>query len=105
MGGPLPLLALILSTSLLAWAAAGPGWAEAVERAAQEANATGTPERYRVWLEEVGPLLSPQEREVFTGLTRDYQRQAFIRRFWEVRDPYPNTPRNEFRERYEERLA
>lgn len=60
--------------------------------------------RHREFLEEAGPLLSDREREVFLGLPRDYQRDAFLRRFWEVRDPHPRTARNEFREQWQERL-
>ncbi|HSN85296.1 MAG TPA: GWxTD domain-containing protein, partial [Thermoanaerobaculia bacterium] len=60
--------------------------------------------RHREFLEEVEPLLGDREREVFLGLPRDYQRDAFMRRFWEVRDPYPRTARNEFREQWQERL-
>lgn len=61
------------------------------------------PARHKEFLEMVAPLISAKEREAFLGLARDYQRDAFVRRFWEVRDPYPKTPRNEMRERWEER--
>src|SRR5260370_224640 len=60
--------------------------------------------KYRAFLEEVAPLISERERQVFLSLTRDYQRDDFIQRFWEVRDPYPETPRNELRDAWEERL-
>ncbi|HKH49663.1 MAG TPA: VWA domain-containing protein [Thermoanaerobaculia bacterium] len=60
--------------------------------------------RHREFLEEAGPLLSDTERQAFLGLPRDYQRDAFIRRFWEVRDPYPKTARNELHEQWLERL-
>jgi Ca-activated chloride channel homolog len=56
------------------------------------------------WLSEVDPLITPREREVFLGLTNEADRQAFIQRFWQARDPYPETSRNEARERFEERL-
>ncbi len=59
--------------------------------------------RYASWLETVAMLMNAKEREVFLGLAKDYQRDAFIRRFWEVRDPFPQTARNEFQERWEER--
>src|SRR5918992_3266654 len=59
--------------------------------------------RYTSWLEAAAPLMKPKEREVFLSLDKDYQRDAFIRRFWEVRDPFPQTARNEFQERWEER--
>ncbi|HEX9943918.1 MAG TPA: VWA domain-containing protein, partial [Thermoanaerobaculia bacterium] len=56
------------------------------------------------WLDEVGSLITPREREVFLGLADEADRQAFIQRFWQVRDPYPETDRNEARERWEARL-
>jgi len=63
------------------------------------------PAAYQQFLREVDVLMTPAERQLFLGLNRDYQRAAFVRRFWEVRDPFPQTPKNEFRDRFEERLA
>jgi Ca-activated chloride channel homolog len=60
-------------------------------------------QRHRAWLEEVSVLMTPKEREVFVALRKDYQRDAFIRRFWEVRDPFPKTALNEFQQRWEDR--
>jgi VWFA-related protein len=57
------------------------------------------------WLDDVDLLITPREREVFAGLQNPADREAFVQRFWQVRDPYPETPRNEARERWEERLA
>ena len=59
--------------------------------------------RYVSWLDAVALLMNAKEREVFLALGKDYQRDAFIRRFWEVRDPFPQTARNEFQERWEAR--
>ncbi|HET9209239.1 MAG TPA: VWA domain-containing protein [Thermoanaerobaculia bacterium] len=59
--------------------------------------------RYQAWLEEVAPLISAKEKTAFLGLQKDYQRDAFIRRFWDVRDPFPQTPVNELRARWEQR--
>ncbi len=58
---------------------------------------------FAAWLEEVEPLLTEAEREAFAGLTRDYQKRLFIARFWQVRDPFPDTPENEFRDTWERR--
>ena len=66
--------------------------------------ATDLAPKYRAWLDEVAALISERERQVFLSLTRDYQRDDFIQRFWDVRDPYPETPRNELRDAWEERL-
>jgi VWFA-related protein len=68
-------------------------------RAEDAALARLTPEQKR-WLEEAALLIGKQERKTFLALAKDYQRDAFIRRFWEARDPYPDTQRNEFKDRW-----
>ncbi|MGH9380060.1 MAG: VWA domain-containing protein [Thermoanaerobaculia bacterium] len=62
------------------------------------------PEQYRNWLEEVALLITDEELAAFLELEKDYQRDAFIEKFWRSRDPYPNTARNELRERWEGRV-
>lgn len=62
------------------------------------------PERYQQWLADVSPLISEKEREIFLQIGENYRRDAFIRRFWKVRDPFPETPHNELRERWTERV-
>ena len=49
------------------------------------------PERFKVWLDEVRLLITKEERETFLTIEKDYQRDAFIERFWKIRDPYPDT--------------
>ncbi len=61
--------------------------------------------RYRTFLDEVELLASDDEVQAFVCLTEDYRRDAFIDEFWKVRDPYPDTARNEFREQWQQRLA
>ncbi|HVS03722.1 MAG TPA: VWA domain-containing protein [Thermoanaerobaculia bacterium] len=98
---------VLLAAALLSVAAPAPAADAAVdtpESATAEA-AADLPARYRQWLEEVAPLISPEERAAFLALDQDYRRQAFIRRFWELRDPFPETPRNELRDRWQERVA
>ena len=56
------------------------------------------------WLDDVALLITPLERAAFLALGRDYQRNAFIERFWSERDPYPDTAQNELRQRWQERL-
>ena len=46
-------------------------------------------------------LITEEERATFLALEKDYQRDSFIQRFWQVRDAIPRTARNEFRERFE----
>ncbi len=62
-------------------------------------------DRFAVWLEQVEPLITGAERRLFQSLKRDYQREAFIEAFWRMRDPYPDTPRNELKERWPYRVA
>ena len=61
------------------------------------------PARHRAFLEETAPLLSPKERDAFLALKEDYQRDAFIDRFWEVRDR--GRASGEFRREWEARVA
>lgn len=94
MSYPLRLLAILLTLSLShsAFAAAPPEPPVPADLAP----------RYQAWLEEVAPLISVKERTAFLGLQKDYQRDAFVRRFWDVRDPFPQTPVNELRARWEQ---
>jgi Ca-activated chloride channel family protein len=62
------------------------------------------PDSFSGWLEEVETLLTERERQAFAELARDYQRRLFINRFWQVRDPFPDTPENEFRDAWEGRV-
>ncbi len=61
-------------------------------------------DRHKAWLAEVDPLILGAEKRVFVDLATDYQRDAFIDRFWRERDPHPETARNELKERYEGRV-
>ncbi len=87
--------------------ASQPEWPRAASRAGKEQKAAieKLPEKYRDWLETVDLLITDEERATFLALDKDYQRDAFIKRFWEVRDPYKRTARNEFQERWEANVA
>jgi VWFA-related protein len=61
--------------------------------------------RHAEFLEQVAPLISEKEKEAFLSLRQDYQRDAFIQRFWQARDPYPKTPVNELKTAWDERLV
>ncbi len=63
------------------------------------------PAPYRDFVESVELLLGKDELEVFLEIEKDYQRDAFIERFWRSRDPYPQTARNEFRDNWLARVA
>lgn len=49
-------------------------------------------------------LMHDDERGLYGGLTTDGKR-AYLRRFWKRRDPTPDTPRNEARERFYNRVT
>jgi len=55
------------------------------------------------WIEVVAPLITRAEESVYLALQHDYQRQAFIDRFWHERVPFPETGRNEFLETWQHR--
>jgi VWFA-related protein len=57
-------------------------------------------EKYRTWWQEVDVLLSDEERKTFLALEKDYQRDSFIEKFWQVRDPVRRTAFNGFKERW-----
>ena len=64
------------------------------------------PEKYKDFLEhDVRFLILPEEREIFLKLKEDYQRDLFIEEFWRRRDPFPDTPQNEYRDGFMVRLA
>ncbi len=63
------------------------------------------PAKYQEWIAEVELLLTDEEVTSFLALEKDYQRDAFIERFWEARDKYKSTGANEFRDRWQARAA
>ncbi|MFL6291938.1 MAG: VWA domain-containing protein [Thermoanaerobaculia bacterium] len=63
------------------------------------------PPKYQEWIAEIELLLTDEELTSFLALDKDYQRDAFIERFWEARDKYKSTGANEFRDRWEARVA
>src|SRR3979409_1959898 len=48
--------------------------------------------QHRQWLLEVDLLLRKEERAAFLALHADYERDGFIQKFWESRDPNPRNP-------------
>src|SRR5712692_687380 len=57
------------------------------------------PTRYRDWLEkDVVYIISKEEKDAFLRLTRDEDRDRFMEEFWEIRNPTPGSPVNEFKE-------
>jgi len=61
---------------------------------------------YRKWLnEDVGYIITDEERSAFVRLQTDEEREQFIENFWLRRDPSPDTVENEFREEHYRRIA
>jgi GWxTD domain-containing protein len=58
----------------------------------------------QAWLEDVSPILTRTERAVFKKLQTNAEREKFVRFFWRMRDPVPDTTANEFQREYEERV-
>lgn len=65
------------------------------------------PERpYSKWLnEEVVYIITAEEKDAFTGLRSDKEREQFVEQFWLRRDPTPGTAENEFRTEHYRRIA
>jgi len=61
---------------------------------------------YRQWLDEdVVYIITKEERDNFLKLATDDARDRFIERFWDVRNPNPGSPNNEFKEEHYKRIA
>jgi VWFA-related protein len=95
---PTILLLILALLTPLASHAAKPTRAERKE---QKEALQKLPEKYKQWLKVVDLLITEEERATFLALEKDYQRDAFIKQFWAVRDPYKSTARNEFEDRWQ----
>lgn len=61
---------------------------------------------YKKWLnEDVRWIITPEERKAFMQLSNDEERDQFIEAFWQRRDPTPDTPENEYKDDYYQRIA
>jgi len=61
---------------------------------------------YKKWLnEDVGYIITDEERKAFSRLATDEERQSFVEGFWLRRDPTPDTEENEFKEEHYRRIA
>ncbi|HEX5734587.1 MAG TPA: GWxTD domain-containing protein [Blastocatellia bacterium] len=60
---------------------------------------------YKNWIEQdVGYIITDEERKAFKSLKTDEERDQFIEQFWLRRDPDPDTIENEYKEQYYERI-
>lgn len=84
------LLSLALLLPLLGWA---------------RDAASALPERYREWLtRDVAYIITNEEKQAFLHLAGDADRDNFIERFWEVRNPTPGAPANPYKAEHYKRL-
>jgi GWxTD domain-containing protein len=61
---------------------------------------------YKKWLnEDVGYIITDEERQAFKRLATDEEREQFIEQFWLRRDPTPDTVENEYKEEHYRRIA
>jgi GWxTD domain-containing protein len=66
----------------------------------------GLPARYRTWLQdEVNYIITNEEKDVFLQLVNDQERDQFIVRFWELRNPAPGAPDNAYKDEIYKRIA
>ncbi|MGA9772461.1 MAG: GWxTD domain-containing protein [Blastocatellia bacterium] len=60
---------------------------------------------YKRWMDEdVNYIITDEERKAFKALKTDEERDQFIEQFWLRRDPDPDTPENEYKDQYFERI-
>jgi GWxTD domain-containing protein len=85
-------LATVLLLLVSAWAASK-----------QEKNLSP---RYRAWLtRDVTYIISKEEKEAFLKLVTDQDRDQFIDRFWDSRNPTPGAPDNPYKDEIYRRIA
>ncbi len=61
---------------------------------------------YKKWLDEdVGYIITEDERKAFKALQNDEDRESFIEQFWARRNPDPRSGENTFREEHYRRIA
>lgn len=57
------------------------------------------------WHLQVRPIVTIAELAAYRAVTTEKQRTDFIEAFWKRRDANPRTPRNEYRDEFERRVA
>lgn len=98
------VLALLAASSVAATATAPQRPARADLDAFEKVDLDTLAEKYQEFYEEMGVILTAEEKDIFLHLASDFQRDLFMEDFWRVRDPSPGTPKNEYKEEYERRL-
>lgn len=60
---------------------------------------------YKKWMDDDVPyIITEEERKAFKQLKTDEERDQFIEQFWLRRDPDPDTPENEYKDEYFQRI-
>jgi GWxTD domain-containing protein len=63
------------------------------------------PTRYRKWIhDEVNYIITSEEKGAFLVLSTDDERDKFIDRFWELRNPIPGAPTNTYKNEIYQRI-
>ncbi len=60
--------------------------------------------QYQEWLNLTSYIITDKELDVFLHLQNDRDRDIFIKAFWNMRDPTPATPQNEFQDEHLKRF-
>ncbi len=61
---------------------------------------------WKKWInEDVGYIITDDERKAFKQFATDEEREQFVEQFWLRRDPTPDTVENEFKEEHYRRIA
>jgi GWxTD domain-containing protein len=82
-----------------AWCGIGPALLQA------KTSLKDLPPRYRAWLQdEVCYIISNEEKNAFLELNNDDERDHFITRFWELRNPTPGSPDNAYKDEIYKRI-
>jgi len=59
----------------------------------------------RILDEDLLYIITDEERAAFNRLQTDEERESFLENFWLRRDPYPDTPENEYKDEHYARIA
>ena len=96
---------LILLLTLLTATAALPAEIKPLTRAERKDRVAQLPDKHRMFLFDVEPIVDEAERDAFLRLDTDAQRDAFIEDFWRRRDIAQGTTNHAARANYYERLS
>jgi len=83
-----------------------PGLSEGDKNRQQESLQKELEGAYRKWLaDDVGYIITDEERKVFRSLMNDEEREQFIEQFWLRRNPDPEALNNDYKEEHYRRIA